>query len=147
MATYDKYEPIAGGYRAKLDAALPLTNGSFFGAVSLKTNGRVQVGTAGAGRGVCVKNVAKGPVGFWGTSLSGGTPNPAAPIGALAGDVVDVMTSGEIVGLDPTVFVAGTDFFAQANGSITATPSAEPVGHTVEAGRLVVRIAALPAAV
>jgi len=143
MAKYDKYEPIAGGYRAKLDAALPLTNGSFFGALSIKANGRAQVGTAGAGVGVCVKNVAKGPIGPWGTALNGGTPNPAAPIGAMTGDPVDIMTNGEIVELDPTVFVAGTDFFAQADGSITAVASDHPVGFTVEAGRLIVRTAAL----
>lgn len=143
MAKYDKYEPIAGGYRARLDAPLPLTNGSFFGAVSLKANGRATPGTAGqAGRGVCVKNVARGPIGQWGLSLSGGTPNPSAPIGAQTGDPIDIMTSGEIVDLDPAVFVAGTNFYAQADGSITAVESDFPVGFTVEAGRLVVRIAA-----
>lgn len=147
MARYDKYEPIAGGYRAKLAAALPLTAGSFFGGVSLNASGRVVPGTAGqAGFGVCVKNVARGPVGAWGTALNGGTPNPNAPIGAMAGDPVDIMTNGEINDLDPAVFVAGTNFYAQADGTITANDAGIPVGFTVEAGRLIVRVAATAAA-
>lgn len=146
MAKYDKYDPISGGFRAKLNAALTLTDGGFIGAVSLNSSGRVVVGTAGQSGlvGVCVKNVAKGPVGAWGTSLQGGTPNPNAPIGATAGDVVDIMTSGEIVGLDVDDFPAGTKIYANADGSLTATGATGDiqVGWTVEAGRLIVRVAA-----
>lgn len=144
MAKYDKYEPIAGGFRAKLGAALPLTNGGFFGAVSLNSTGRALVGNSGQTGivGVTVKNVARGPVGPWGLSLEG-TPNANAPIGAQPNDVIDIMTSGEIVDLDKTVFIAATKFYAKADGSISATggTGSVPIGHTVEAGRLVVRIA------
>lgn len=145
MAKYDKYEPIAGGFRALLGAALTLTDGSIGPvAVSLNASGRAIVGTAGQSGlvGVLVKNVAKGPVGPWGTSLSGGTPNPNAPIGAQAGDVVDIMTNGEIVDLDETDFPAGSKVYAAANGTVSTTGGAGSilVGHTVEAGRLVVRL-------
>lgn len=154
MPRYDKYEPIAGGFRAKLAANLSLTNGSIGPVgVSLNASGRVVVGTAGQSGfvGILVKNAAKGPVGAWGTSLSGGTPNANAPIGAMAGDVVDIMTSGEIVDLDETAFPAGTAFFVDATGALVASGDAEegdiPIGHTVNAGRLVVRVAAGAAAV
>lgn len=145
-AAYDKYEPLAGGFRARLDAPLPLTNGGFIGAVSLKANGRVTPGSSGQTGvvGVLVKNVAKGPVGSWGTDLSGGTPNPNAPIGNRAGDTVDIMTNGEIVNLDKTAFPAGSKVYAAAaNGALSTTGGTGKflIGHTVEAGRLVVRVA------
>lgn len=145
MAKYDKYEPIAGGFRALLGAALTLTDGGIGPVgVSLNASGRVVVGTAGQSGfvGVLVKNVARGPVGPWGTSLSGGTPNPNAPIGAQQGDAVDIMTNGEIVDLDPTAFPAGRKVYAAANGvvSVTAAAGSIQIGHTVEAGRLVVRV-------
>ena len=42
MATYDKYEPIAGGFRARLAAAAVLTNGSIGPiGVSLNSSGKV----------------------------------------------------------------------------------------------------------
>lgn len=151
MARYDKYEPIAGGFRARLAEALTLSNGSIGPvAVSLNASGQAVVGTAGQSGpvGVLVKNVAKGPVGPWGTSLAGGTPNAYAPIGAQAGDVVDIMTNGEIVDLDPTDFPAGSAIYAAADGTLSATGGAGSyvIGHTVEAGRLVVRFAAGQAA-
>ena len=146
MASYDKYDPIAGGFRAKLAAALTLTNGGIGPvAVSLNASGQVVVGTAGqtGAVGVLIKNVARGPIGAWGTSMQG-TANANAPIGAQAGDVVDIMTSGEIVDLDPAVFVAGTKWYAAADGTLSATAGTGKVlvGWTVNAGRLVVRIGA-----
>lgn len=147
MARYDKYEPIAGGFRARLNAALSLTNGSIGPVgVSLNASGKVVVGLSGQSGlvGVLVKNVAKGPVGQWGTDLRGGTPNPYAPIGAQAGDAVDIMTNGEIVDLDTTDFPAGTKFYVATDGTISDTSATGSVliGWTVEAGRLVVRVAA-----
>jgi hypothetical protein len=150
MPRYDKYEPIAGGFRAKLQAALPLVNGGFFGAVSLNASGRVVPGSGGQTGivGVLVKNVARGPIGQWDTRLNGGTPNPYAPIGAQALDAVDIMTMGEIVDLDKAVFVAGSNVYAAADGSLSLTSGTGKtlIGHTVEAGRLIVRIAATRAA-
>jgi len=153
MARYDKYDPISGGSRAKLNADLTLTDGGIGPvAVSLNATGRVVIGTAGQSGlfGVLVKNVARGPVGAWGTSLQGGTPNPHAPIGAVAGDVVDIMHHGDIVDLDVDVFPAGSIIYAAADGTLSATSAAGsiPIGWTVEAGRLVVRVApGIPAAV
>jgi hypothetical protein len=145
MARYDKYDPISGGFRAILAADLTLTNGAFFGAISINASGLAVVGTAGQSGlvGVCVKNVARGPVTQWATS-SLGAANAAAPIGAMAGDVIDIMTAGEINDLDPAVFVAGTKFYAQAAGPITSVGGTGRalIGWTVEAGRLIVRVAA-----
>lgn len=145
QATYDKYNPISGGSRANLDADLPVdADGSFFGAVSLNASGRVVVGTGGQTGlfGVLVKNVARGPVGRWDVALHGGIPNPYAPIGAMRGDTVDIMQSGDIVNLDKTKFVAGKKWYAAADGTITDVETGNiPIGWTVEAGRLVVRVA------
>lgn len=147
MPRYDKYDPIAGGFRAKLNAALTLVDGSIGPvAVSLNTSGRVVVGTAGQSGlvGILIKNVARGPVGQWGTALAGGTPNAYAPIGAQAGDVVDIMTMGEIVDLDVDDFPAGSTIYAAADGTLSDTTATGsfPIGYTVEAGRLVVRVSA-----
>lgn len=60
----------------------------------------------------------------------------------FAGDVVDIMTDGEIV--DLTGLTAGTVYYAaSADGaiSVTATGGATRVGATAEAQRLVVRAA------
>ena len=149
MATFDKYDPISGGFRAKLKTALTLTNGEFFGAVSIDNTGRAIAGfAAGAGSrlaGITVKKVARQATGAWGTSPYANTPNPAFPIGALAGDVIDIMTAGEIVDLDKAVFVAGTRFYAKPTGAIVAEGASAagdvPIGFTVEAGRLIVRYA------
>jgi len=133
MARYDKYDPISGGFRAKLNVNLTLTNGAFIGAVSLNSSGRVVTGTAGQSGmvGVVVKNAARTPA---------GVPNPNAPIGAMAGDVVDIMTSGEIVDLDTTAFPAGSAIYADAAGVLSTTNTGTKVGWTVEAGRLIVRV-------
>lgn len=144
MARYDKYEPIAGGFRAQLAATLTLdANGGFTGAISLNASGRAVVGTGGQSGlvGICVKNVAKGPILQWGTALNGGVPNAFAPIGAQAGDVVDIMTHGEIVDLNTTAFPAGSAVYAHADGSVDVVSTAgTKIGWTVEAGRLVVRL-------
>lgn len=142
MARYDKYEPIAGGFRAPLAADLTFDANGEFGpkVVSLDANGRVVVGTAGQSGavGVVVKNVPKYP----GLGNIPGQVNVAVPIGGKAGDIVDVMTSGEIVDIDG--LAAGTAYYGAANGNIQAGAPAAGVngyyvGSTVEAGRLVVR--------
>lgn len=57
-----------------------------------------------------------------------------------AGDIVDVMTDGEIVEL--TGLAAGTKYYADPTGNGVNTTNTNPyVGHTVEAGRLIVRVA------
>jgi hypothetical protein len=141
-ARYDKYEPIAGGFRAPLAADLTFDGAGHFGpkAVSLNASGQVVVGTAAqsGGVGLLIKNVPLYP------NLGNvpGAVNAGVPIGGAAGNIVDVMTSGEIVGA--TGLVAGQTYYAAADGSLTATPpgagiNGYKVGHTVEADRLVVR--------
>lgn len=141
-ARYDKYEPISGGFRAPLAADLTFDAAGHFGpkAVSLNASGQVVVGTAGqsGGVGVLIKNVPLYP------SLGNvpGQINAAVPVGGKAGNIVDVMTDGEIVTVPG--LAAGTTYYAAADGSLTATaPGAGvngyKVGHTVEADRLVVR--------
>lgn len=139
---YDKYEPIAGGFRAPLAADLTFDAAGHFGpkVVSLDTSGRVVVGTAGnsGAVGVMIKNVPMYPH----MGNIPGQVNAAVPIGGKAGNIVDVMTHGEIVGM--TGLTPGTAYYAAADGSLTASAPAAGVngyyvGSTVEADRLVVR--------
>jgi hypothetical protein len=150
MARYDKYEPIAGGFRAPLNADLtPLNASGDFGpkGVSLNDSGRVVVGTGGTTGlvGVLVKNA---PRQAWGPTTVGpyGTTNPAAPMGLKAGDIVDVMTNGEIVdlaGSGITGLAAGQPIYTTAAGDLTNVATGNTkIGYTVEADRLVVRVAA-----
>lgn len=116
-ASYDKYDPINGGFRAKLAANKSATTAPI--AVGLDSNGAVVYGAGNTGIiGVIVLPVAK-----------------------VAGDVVDVMTSGEIVNV--ATLTAGTivtaDTTSGALGTTAASATKVPVGYMVEAGRLVVR--------
>jgi hypothetical protein len=121
-AHYDKYDPISGGFRAPLAAAVNGANVRVPRAVSLDANGRVVIGTGGAS-------------GFVGVIV--------AHKDMALGEIVDVMTHGEIV--DVTGLTAGTVYYATAAGPLgTAAPAAGTnagrVGHTVESDRLVVRV-------
>lgn len=147
MARYDKYDPIAGGFRAPLNANLTLNGAGEFGpkAVSLNASGRVVVGTAGTSGcvGILVKNGARQP---WTPLTAGpnGIVNPATPIGCMAGDIVDVMTAGDIVdlaGAGITGLAAGQRIYANVAGDLTNVATAAiAVGFTVEADRMVVRL-------
>ena len=123
MARYDKYEPKAGGFRAALAADLTATsktgNGNPLGC-TLDGNGRVIFTgiTADNLRGVIVT-----------------TRN------LKAGDIVDIMTHGDIVEMAATA--AGATVTSTATGvldDIAADATHFKVGHTVEATRLVVRV-------
>lgn len=126
MARIDKYDPISGGYRAPILAAIATPHDGVIGggtapiAVGHDTNGRVVPGAGNTGiRGViCLSSKA------------------------AAGDVVDVMTDGEIVDIGGT---AGTSYTANTTTGVISNAAASasqiPVGHTVEVGRLVVRVA------
>lgn len=122
-AHYDKYDPISGGFRAPLAAAVSGANVRVPRAVSLDANGRVVLGTAGAS-------------GFVGVIV--------AHKDMAIGEIVDVMTAGEIV--DVTGLAAGTKYYATAGGPLATTAPAAGanaglVGWTVESDRLVVRCA------
>jgi hypothetical protein len=118
MARYDKYEPKAGGFRAVLEAAI---DGADIGVplgVGLNASGRVVKGGGTTGvLGVLVVDSAK-----------------------AAGDVVDVMTAGEVVDVDG--LTAGTVVYADAATAALGTDNTDTrIGHTAEASRLVVRVA------
>ena len=123
MARYDKYDPISGGFRAKLNADWAKADEGIPFGVSLNASGRVVKGTAGQSGLVGVLVVDK---------TVGDVPH------LKAGDVVDVMTSGEIVEVTDPDLAAGTAYFAAAGGAIGTSGGA--VGWTVEDTRLVVRV-------
>lgn len=117
MARIDKYQPVAGGFRAPLNAAL--TGAAAPLGVGINSSGRV---VAGAGQ-----------TGIVGVIVS--------PYDKAAGDIIDNMTNGELVefgGVAGTVYSANTTTGAITSGAASATQKV--VGFTVEADRLIVRI-------
>jgi len=119
MARYDKYDNLAGGFRAPLNADLAKTSAGNPLGVGLNTSGRVVVGAGNTGvvGVICLTRDMK------------------------AGDIVDVMTAGEVVDCGSlvagTVYTANTTTGVLTNGAASATQT--PIGYTVEATRLVVR--------
>lgn len=126
MARIDKYDPLSGGHRAPLAAAVNAHDGVIGGAtapvgVGLDSSGRVVVGVGVAAVGI---------IGVL-----------CLPRNMKAGDIVDVMTAGEIVdvgGAAGTAYTANTTTGAITSAAASATQIR--VGYTVEVGRLVVRI-------
>lgn len=126
MARFDKYDPVSGGFRAKLGFAIPAADvGTVFG-VRIDSSGIAQKGTA-----------ATTPADVRGVVC-------ASQVMAI-GDVIDVMTAGEIVDVSVAALTAGEVAYvnttAANNGTLTdsATTNAK-VGHMVEAWRLIVRL-------
>lgn len=137
MSRYDKYDPMSGGFRAPLEAnwgytaSLPDKAHADLGktfAMGLNTSGRVGKlgGTFAKFCGVMILTLPKG-----------------------AGDIVDIMTDGEIVEFVDAEILAGdtlgpgVGLFANpavATGMLTMVSAAMiPVGFTVESTRLIVR--------
>ena len=115
MSRYDKYDNISGGFRAPLDDDQAKITGNPIG-YGLDADGHAVPGA--------------GTTGVVGVLLV--TRN------MVAGDIVDIMTGGEVVEFegDP-----GTVYYADpTDGEITDTPSEFPVGYTVESTRLIVRM-------
>lgn len=117
MARFDKYDPISGGFRAQLAADWPSADLEEIIPVGLDANGRVVKGAGNTGvlGVVCLTKLR------------------------YAGDVVDVMTDGEVVEADG--LTAGTVYFGSAAGGVTTVNTDTRIGATVEATRLVVRAA------
>jgi hypothetical protein len=134
MARIDKYEPKGGGFRAPLGfTAVAGDLGVPFG-VSIDNNGRVVKG--------------------------GDATHPIAGVLVLTkikatGDIVDVMTHGEITefgggAAGATAVAMGLAYAAAATGLLSATGGVgtKPVGYVVDSGtvvaqsRLVVRVSA-----
>lgn len=146
MSRIDKYEPHVGGFRAPLAAnyaysgnpSLPDMKHAdlhVLKCVSLDANGKVQIGTPVTSNTGLVGVICLG--------------EPKA-----AGEVVDVMTAGEIVEFtlpNGTAAVTGTTYISASDGTYVAatlgtTPpgsaTAGVIGRTIEATRLVVRVQA-----
>lgn len=128
-ARYDKYEPRVGGFRAPSNIAWAYTPtneatndvGKVW-AVGLNASGRVVKGAGVTGIvGVVVVNQA-----------------------TAVGDILDVMTAGEIADFTlhaGTAAAAGTRYFGvAADGTFNTTNTGTRLGWTVEAGRLIVRV-------
>lgn len=136
MSRIDKYDPKSGGFRAPLNAALTATSGPA-GVTDL--NRVLVVALNGSGR-LIKATTAASAVGV----ICIGSPK-------AAGDIVDVMTNGEIVELAAADLqtgspAAGSKYVLDTTASrlaLIGTPAAGTnvffVGTTVEAGRLVVR--------
>lgn len=126
MARFDKYNPVSGGFRARLGFA-PVA-GEVGDVINVQINGSGEAvkGTATVCDGViCLSSLLN------------------------QGDVVDVMTSGEIVDIDAnsavTGFAKGALAYAAAAGAVGVTaPGAGvngvKIGRFIEAWRLVVRV-------
>lgn len=131
---FDKYDPISGGFRGKLKLALAVATAldkeRLFGvSVEAATGLLVLGGASTAIRGVIQVREAK-----------------------LAGDMVDVMTHGEIVDAfflndGVTATVLGTTYYVDnVTGAITATTTSNKaigvrVVDTPDKGRIIVRVA------
>lgn len=126
MPRYDKYDPKVGGFRAPLAAA------TVTGAAPTGDRGKVwAVGLDASGR------VVKGA----GVTGIVGVICPVRDM--AAGEIIDVMTDGEIVEFTlqaGTAAAAGTRYFGvAASGDYNTTNTGTRLGWTSEAGRLIVR--------
>ena len=122
MSRFDKYDPVSGGFRAPLAALIAVADKDKVFAVALNTSGQVvRTGITTAIQGVICPTKAM-----------------------AAGDMIDVMTSGEIVEATMTVgtaFTAGVPVYGHADGTVNGTVTASRVvGNMVELDRMIVRI-------
>lgn len=125
MATgrFDKYGPVTGGFRAPLLAAIVTADVNKIQAVSINASGLVVIGgpaeTAVMGL-ICPHKVF------------------------AAGDMIDVMTAGEIVECSMTngsPFTSGAIVWAHLAGTVDMTStSGKAVGKMIELNRMIVRV-------
>lgn len=136
MARFDKYDPVSGGFRGVLNAAIAAADVGKVYAVGINASNRI-VRTAIADTASII-----------------GVICAVRPMNA--GDVVDVMTAGEIVEMAETAGTAladGAKVYGHTDGTVddTATTS-KYVGQVVEAQavttqkRVVIRVPLGPAA-
>lgn len=124
LARIDKTDSAIGVFRAPLNADLAADDYDKVIGVGLNTSGRVVKGAGNTGIvGVIVP--VKGTL--------------------AAGDIMDVLTTGEIVEVDQVSLTAGTavtaDTTTGAIGVTAASDTKRQIGHTVETDRIVVRFA------
>lgn len=126
---YDKYDPFDGGFRARLNAAIPASEIGKIKAVSLNASGRVVIGGTGL---IDIRGLI--------------CPTEAMALGAA----IDVMTDGEIADAYETAgtaFTGGTLVYCHIDGTVDDTAaSGKAVGFTVETTRIIVRVPTTQAA-
>lgn len=126
MSRYDKYDPVSGGFRAPLNAAILTADVGKIQGVSINASGKVVIGGAAE------------------TAIIG----VICPVRAMAAnEIIDVMTSGEIVEATATggaaltagaaIRVVGTTGVVEA-GAPGAGQKA--VGKMIELDRMIVRV-------
>lgn len=126
MSRFDKYDPVSGGFRAKLLVAITSADIGKIQAVSINTSGLVVIGGAAE------------------TAVSGLI---CAVRAMAANEPIDVMTHGEIVEATKTggtAFAAGDLVYAHGTtGGVgvvdAASASGKIVGRMVELNRMIVR--------
>jgi hypothetical protein len=131
MARYDKYDPIANGFRADIAADWPDADlGKIFG-VGLDSAGKVVKGGG-----------VDGVIGVLVVTSKPGMVGPQKQISR-----VDVMTQGCVTDFGPTsgtpgvtFGTAGKKYYSDASGNITTTNTGVLVGVTVEPDRLEVNV-------
>ena len=121
---FDKYDPVSGGFRAPLAAAILATDKDKIQAVSINSSGQVAIG--GAAETAIIGVIIAGRA-------------------MAAGDVIDVMTHGEIVGALTTAgaaFVTGAivSVASGASTGLVASAAGKVIGRVIEADRLVIRV-------
>lgn len=135
MARFDKYDPVSGGFRSKLNAAIAAVDVGKVYAVAINGSNRVIRTGIGA------------------TADIAGVICAVRPMDA--GEAVDVMTAGEIVEMAETAGTAlatGAKVYGHTDGTVddTATTS-KYLGQVVEDGsvttskRVVIRVGLGPA--
>jgi hypothetical protein len=138
MSRYDKYNPVSGGFRAPVNAAWTATSGpsgvtDLNRVICVELNGSGRIIKATAALNVCGFVVVHKAL--------------------AAGDIVDVMTDGEVVDINGADIqggaapAAGARLFFDATASRLATVGAPTagtnyalIGRMVEATRLVARL-------
>jgi hypothetical protein len=125
LSRYDKYDPVSGGFRAPLNAAIASADVGKIQGVSINASGKVVVGGTAE------------------TSIVG----LICPVRTMAaGDIIDVMTAGEIVEATKTAgtaYAAGdTVFVTGTTGAVNTTSGAgtKAVGKMIELDRMIVRV-------
>lgn len=128
MARFDKYNPVSGGFRARLGFAPSAAEVGDVIAVTINGSGLVVKTTAAT-------DVCEGVICL--SSLLN------------QGDVVDVMTDGEVVDItandNVTGAATGAVAYAGASGAVNVTApgsgvNGTKIGRFIEAWRLVVRV-------
>lgn len=142
-ARWDKYNGYVGNFRAPLYADSSADEANIVLAVGINSSGAAVIGAGTTG----IVGLMILPVG---NDYISGDVLP----GPQAGDPQDIGKHGEITNFFPTKYtssvfsaadvaaVAGTNYYAHTDGTVTATRGADGVyvGHTVEASRLIVNV-------